>query len=242
MSSEVNPSVPIPSRPRHEDPAWWDELWRAAAAQPRPAKEFLLSSRAIRAGDEEGAWPWSARGSDAYVLWFYDGLRAAADVLLARRGVLASDATPFLDVLSSEASAHWLQEQDAHRQAASTDPEAYERIGARLIAIGHQLAEDCTLPGPVALAADWLLSAGQRLLLEMADPPQGGNPGVHVLVRLVEGADDAPVRALGTVLWSSALLPLLHLALDPADVPRLQALPAVAAVEWPKTGSTQGTA
>ncbi len=65
---------------------------------------------------------------------------------------------------------------------------------------------------------------------------------VTVVVRLVDGADDAPVRALGTVLWSSALLPLLHLALDPADVPRLQALPVVATVEWPRTGSTQGIA
>ena len=68
------------------------------------------------------------------------------------------------------APARWSRDYEAHRQAASTDPEAYIRIGGRLIAVARQLADDCVSPGSVALAVDWLLSAGARLLLEMADP------------------------------------------------------------------------
>ena len=171
MSSDDTSSPAGSSIPCDRGPAWWAELWRTAAAQARPPKEFLgRIHRATRVGGEDNSWPWSVWGSDGGVRWFYNGLRAAADALLARRNVLAPEATPFLETLFWEAPARWSQDYEAHRQAASTDPEAYIRIGGRLIAVARQLADDCVSPGPVALAVDWLLSAGTRLLLEMADP------------------------------------------------------------------------
>ena len=172
MSSDETSSPADSSIPCYSDPAWWAELWRTAAAQPRPAKEFLgRIHRTIRVGDEQSSCPWSAWGSDGCVRWFYDGLYAVADALLARRNMLAPETKPLLEALFSEAPACWFQDYEAHRQAASTDPETYVRIGGRLVAIARQLADDdCVSPGSVALAVDWLLSAGARLLLEMADP------------------------------------------------------------------------
>ena len=170
MSSEEISSPADSSILCCRDTAWWAELWRAAAAQPRPPKEFLGSiHHTIRFSGEKGSCPWDAWGSEGCVRWFYDGLHAAAHTLLARRNALGPDTKPLLESLYSAAPACWSQDYEAHRQAASTDPEAYVRIGGRLIAIGHQLAEDCVSVGPVELAVNWTLSAGPRLLWEMAD-------------------------------------------------------------------------
>ena len=173
MSSDETSSPADSSRPCYEDSAWWAEFWRTAAAHPRPPKEFLgRIHHTVRVGNEPGSCPWLVWGSDGCVRWFYDGLCVAADALLARRNILDPETKPLLETLFSEAPACWFQNYELRSPsaAASTDPEAYVRIGGRLIAIARQLADDCVSPGPVALAVDWLLSAGPRLLLEMADP------------------------------------------------------------------------
>lgn len=89
--------------------------------------------------------------------------------MLAREDLRVPPGAPLLDALRSAMHTRSEVEYQTHRQLASADTVRYVRNTAAVLSIARQLASDCTAPGAVALAADWLASAGQRLLLRMAD-------------------------------------------------------------------------
>lgn len=111
--------------------------------------------------------------SQELVAAFYDHLSAVTHTLLGCRDAVQPASRPFLDILVRDAPARWDAQEAVHQRAAAADPANYRRHAERVLSIAQRLATGAAAPGPVALAADWLLTAPQRVLLSLDEswPP-----------------------------------------------------------------------
>ena len=120
------------------------------------------------------------RDPQELVAAFYDRLGAVTNTLLGRRDALQPESRPFLDILVRDAPAHWDAKDAVHQRAAAANPANYRRHAERVLSIAQRLATDAVAPGPLALAADWLLTAPQRVLLSLDDPWPPASPPARI--------------------------------------------------------------